>query len=805
MKIRKLMISYILVSFLWLVFTPLSLFGYDNKIGDVHDSASKKAWNNVIGKGDFLKDLGLAESDLLYEGKRAKDWVAQGSRNEDEPIIRSVNHFYDPVQKIGLNDPCGFPNILNIPIFPSPSWGLGYVPLLNAWDIKDARRYEYIALTGKELDGSPVSDAQDDTGRKMYFAHMFRAVGQVMHLVEDCAVPEHVRNDAHALPGDRSLYEAYASTNKGLLKYDGYPLVKFPAYDCYFDTSLSACSMANTGRGLAEFTNRNFVSQSTNFDDRGLCRQVAGIYSQPQYDPLMIFDEQEFIPQLGRSIWVLYAGNMVSDYYTGTETLNQHLTALSWWNFETEKLGKFSYSLNDKCFQSTADFVIPRAVGYSAGLLDYFFRGKLEMPPSEDCSGYVIENNTEEEMNGTFELYYDNTSNERKQCWSGSFALGAWSSSDTITFTPPDDAKEPDKYILVFQGRLGNEDGAVVGAVANLAPSAFVLLTQTSLRLDVLGEGVNNATILVDGEILGIVSGGLGKINDETLEIENEGEGDLYINGQLITDKKWTYKNWFDATGWPNRWEVSHKPSTVVKLRVSFVHEGQEYYLMPTGVGTIRYTQPAIMPMEILLGNDVEVYHQCEKDYPCDELSFYYTFTGELEGVSFDVQYRLGEDFYSDNFPPDGVICCYGNHICRGTKVPEYGWDQCYPSIDGSCYPKDGDYELHILNNQAGSRWTQKYYEEYHGALNFGEWLIGPCYEEYDTLRPTECIVNDSSLVNCYVLGCDREYKAISPSEYRTYYKIRGSSLESLFLEKGYPLIERDVDITITGVDNRVL
>ena len=495
MRNRALRILYVFILFFSLIFMPLELFGYDSEEKGVHDTATKEAWTKAIGEGDFLQNLGLTKDDVLYQGKGAKDWVALGSRFEDGEtfigIVRTVNHFYDPVKKIGLNDPCGFPNILNIPISPSPSWGLGYVPLLNKWDIKNAREYEYIALTGKEFDGSTVSDAQDDKGRKKYFAHMFRAVGQVMHLVEDSAVPEHVRNDGHALPGDRSLYEAYAATNKDSLNYDGYPLVSFPAYYCYFDTGPGTCGDVADGMGLTEFTNRNFVSQSTNFDDRGLCRLAAGIYSQPQ--PEFSHDEEEIVPLPGggtKNVWVHYVGNTVRDFLTGEAIENPYLSAYSWWNFETEKLGKLSYSLSKKCFKATADFVIPRAMGYSAGLLDYFFRGKIEMAPSEDGSGYVIENKTEEDMDGTFELYYDATDNQRKQCWSGSFALGALSSgnnkSDTITFTPPDDAKEPDKYILVFQGRLGNEDNAVVGSLQNLKSCGAILILPVQGLIEML-------------------------------------------------------------------------------------------------------------------------------------------------------------------------------------------------------------------------------------------------------------------------------------------------------------------------------
>jgi hypothetical protein len=39
--------------------------------------------------------------------------------------------------------------------------------------------------------------------------------------------------------------------------------------------------------------------------------------------------------------------------------------------------------LDDECFKEYASHLIPRAVGYNAALLDYFFRGSLEITPPD--------------------------------------------------------------------------------------------------------------------------------------------------------------------------------------------------------------------------------------------------------------------------------------------------------------------------------------------------------------------------------------------------------------------------------------
>ncbi len=820
MKIRKFMTPYILIIFFCLVSTPMSLFGYDNKIGDVHDTASKKAWDKVIAGRNFLQDLGLAESDLLYEGKRAKDWVARGSRNEDEPIIRSVNHFYDPVQKIGLNDPCGFPNLANIPIFPSPSWGLGYVPLLNAWDIKKARGYEYIALTGKELSGSSVSDAQDDTGRKKYFAHMFRAVGQVMHLVEDCAVPEHVRNDAHAFPWDRSLYEAYATTNKGSLNYSGYPLVKFPAFDCYFDTSSGTCGFVADGMGLAEFTNRNFVSQSTNFDDRGLCRLAAGIYSQPQ--PEFSRDEEETVSLPGggaKNVWVHYVGNTVRDFLTGEAIENPYLSAYSWWNFETEKLGKLSYSLSKKCFKAAAEFVVPRAVGYSAGLLDYFFRGKLEMAPSEDGEGYVIENKTEEDMDGTFELYYDATDNQRKQCWSGSFALGTLSSgnnkSDNITFTTPDDAKEAEKYILVFQGRLGNEDSAVVAGVAE-GGEVFCIATQTVFSATVPGYGQDNAVCISGGEIVGVTLAGEVPARNSTLEIHHTGSGTFKINGVEITDHVWAYDTWYAQTGWPATWEIQYsvlgtgwtppRPYEGVIPSVAVKQGGEaDIILWPFVVNYTLYGEDILSPGTREYGWWASVDHWCSGGKHFYETWWSLYRSGEeWTRRNFWLSYKDGGNFLSSNFPT-GTNRYHSPYpyTFQGAILPEYGVENCkWGGSAGIWYSTPwGLNSMRTVGIWDAFSSIDKFFQHSIESYFFGteEWenAEGICPEDTG-LTPTLCSME-------YPYDNPPEGNPITISMFKCYWKITGSSLETLFLERGYPLIERQFNLQIEGVTKELL
>ena len=141
----------------------------------------------------------------------------------------------------------------------------------------------------------------------------------------------------------------------------------------------------------------------------------------------------------------------------------------STWSF-ISYIQKLTLKLNTRVHSEYAEILIPRAVGYSAGLLNYFFRGDMFMKSDFDLGyGYVIVNNTDEDVSGTFELWYDNINDERVKITSWNFSLGKQSSgnnrSPNISFIKPTDAKEECKYIFVFRGQMGQEQDAVAGRI----------------------------------------------------------------------------------------------------------------------------------------------------------------------------------------------------------------------------------------------------------------------------------------------------------------------------------------------------
>lgn len=126
--------------------------------------------------------------------------------------------------------------------------------------------------------------------------------------------------------------------------------------------------------------------------------------------------------------------------------------------------------------------MIPRAVAYSAGMLDYFFRGKLEITQDPaDSRQIFIKNAGPEDISGTFAFYYDAADGERKLISESTFILriAAGDQSEALPFISPPSTKPADQITVVFKGTMGQESQTAVAAkVANLKTThGYYLLT----------------------------------------------------------------------------------------------------------------------------------------------------------------------------------------------------------------------------------------------------------------------------------------------------------------------------------------
>jgi hypothetical protein len=306
--------------------------------------------------------------------------TARGAVEEDDNP-RSVGHFFDPVHSVPLEVP--FPLACARIFATAEEWAL--LPneaTSNAYTLPLAKEQYVATITG------PNPGQRDE-----HLRNLFLDLGHAIHLVQDMAQPEHTRNDQH-LPafyqlygGDTvaSVWENWGAENlivtdtspTPVVSYEGYPNVILRDYADYFHTA--------DGKGMADFSNRGFVTQDTNYQDEkvsGKCQY----YSQPSIDDAserVDWMTEEYRDDQGRprtelvqeSIWTSFP----MDKYAGIQETDPFHDFKSIIDFESRQKGAPTYSLSEGSYLSRASLLVPRAVGYSAGFIDHFFRGSVDV------------------------------------------------------------------------------------------------------------------------------------------------------------------------------------------------------------------------------------------------------------------------------------------------------------------------------------------------------------------------------------------------------------------------------------------
>jgi hypothetical protein len=408
----------------------------------------RKVMENV---GDTLKTgLTVPAADSI------PGWILRGAIREDDNSIetpsgtpqgdepggvfdRVFGHFHDPVQNRGLT-------VRGNNVGPvAADWatnknatvsGFGFGSRKNYYNLPSAREAMWRALTLKSWDNGVLGDDVDPTNwsppnkealRHAYWATMFRAVGDVVHIVQDMGQPQHTRNDPHGglgcVPGtnvcagghasfienymkSRTLGADFFQLNEGLfsvpddgkpiriksvqLQYSGYTKPMFAKAEDFF--------ISATGAGLANYSNRGFYSFGTNISS------LVGSYPSPSPTgaglvPLRLnalssdpnLRPKNMVGKVIHGATITFLTGNVIDSAGGANESNVKLTTTGYWDqFLGEQSTLRQYTLNHYNYDDQARLLIPRAVAYSAGLIDYFFRGSLKISaPDEGVFGIL--------------------------------------------------------------------------------------------------------------------------------------------------------------------------------------------------------------------------------------------------------------------------------------------------------------------------------------------------------------------------------------------------------------------------------
>jgi hypothetical protein len=469
---------------LYLTLCSSTLFGHDRKVHQaITANAAASAYDSSFSYRDFVS---VISSDLLYEGpKGATNFMVFGSDQEDNVYqdvggFRSLNHFYDPLTGLGLSNlplddrmsPFGRDSFTWASTFNCPGinfWIAGYpanVDKLNTRSWQNARDREWFGLT-----------ATRQLERQTALGDMFRDVGQVVHLLEDTSSPQHVRNEQHLLGSPIEKYGGghvnQLVYSQGTLDWRGAGFTKLEDFwnrhlyngnPSALDADLSGGSST---LGLAEWCNGNFLGD----------RHIYAEYFHPgdvRYYPL---------PSLANTVQGRnFSGSLLASL--DTETLEgvvtgqrpyiqkdgagihmQHHSMLKYLGVRhparmaAPDMRAMLTIRDDKVLEEYHANLIPRAVKYSAGLLDYFFRGTLGVSVVGQ-SGLKIKNTSGQDFkDGSFHLFYDDANGNRTEItgfsttYSGQLSSG---SSISGSFAAPVGAS---KYILVYQGTIGSNNG----------------------------------------------------------------------------------------------------------------------------------------------------------------------------------------------------------------------------------------------------------------------------------------------------------------------------------------------------------
>ena len=332
-----------------------------------------------------------------------------GAVREDAGL-RVRNHFHNPRLPWNLAG-MGLPFTASSIVWAQNPSQLSFDK--RSW--QDARNYYFQALT-----------ATSDSERKRLYAETFRTLGHQIHHVQDAATPAHTRNDWHLSldwfgggPNpDEFHYWAERLPGQAIINASD-PLL--------FNTALLNQSSANSNApipiariidfndgdvgtlaltpgitmGLAEYSSANFFSDDTINSPNFL---------SPRSNQVEVKTEDDLsIPPKRRPYVYIKAG--VGD------TSYRLALASAMLPYVIDPLATPTENgLDDKVFQGYGIKLFPRAIGYSAGLIDYFFRGNMSPdsnyhalypisnPPTTMTIGVVNNTPNEDTGNGTLNL-----------------------------------------------------------------------------------------------------------------------------------------------------------------------------------------------------------------------------------------------------------------------------------------------------------------------------------------------------------------------------------------------------------------
>jgi len=244
--------------------------------------------------------------------------------------------------------------------------------------------------------------ATNEAGRFVGLTNMFRAVGQVMHLLEDTSQPQHVRNEQHVYPftnwlrhldpwtspiekygADHVKQLNYQHAHTGLERSWFYKLKIFGTGIFTMEAGSHWMRLKNGGEqlGLAEWCNGNFLGARHLFPEYFKPGNIE-YYPYPSRDHSTDYSDVKSNPIHGVHNFTNDAG-VVGERNLPYKNRRRNQIYLY---CSHQLLGSKNSRFDRRAYCTIDDpnvekdyhgAFIPKAVEYSAGLLNYYFRGTI--------------------------------------------------------------------------------------------------------------------------------------------------------------------------------------------------------------------------------------------------------------------------------------------------------------------------------------------------------------------------------------------------------------------------------------------
>lgn len=228
-----------------------------------------------------------------------------------------------------------------------------------------------------------------------------------------------------------------------------------------------------TGFGIAEFANRNFFTAGTLPGDSSLTSDkltypASSGFNKTEEEVSDLLRKGKFPADNFSGVMTFYSTDVIDILLPNKSDINRRALAESFLSEYLEKKGESPlYVLNRLTYDEGQQYLLPRAIAYSAWMLDYFFRGELKVTNAPGKTSTIkIQNPRKEALEGTFTVYYDDKDGKRKKLpgaeWTNKLAAFDPANPDDgleFSLTPPSDVdpKNAGKYLLVFKGSMGDE------------------------------------------------------------------------------------------------------------------------------------------------------------------------------------------------------------------------------------------------------------------------------------------------------------------------------------------------------------